>query len=72
MAFHANTVIAMMMTHFLSDIHKYEFYLEFESILLMGEEKVEGEELGGGIEDTLAIEGIGFDLEGGCFLSMCI
>ena len=83
MAFHANTFIAMMMTHFLSDIHKYEFYLEFESIVL---------ELGGGIEDTLAIEGIGFDLEvgsgiegvrlgaiiwcgrapDGCFLSMCI
>ena len=55
----------MMMTHFLSDIHKYEFYLEFESIELKEEEKVEGDELGGGIEDTLAIEGIGLEVGSG-------
>ena len=65
MAFHANTFIATMMTHFLSDLHKYEFYLEFESIVLKEEEKVEGDELGGGIEETLAIEGTGLDLEVG-------
>ena len=67
MAFHANTFIATMMTHFLSDLHKYEFYLEFESIVLKEEEKVEGEELGGGM-DTLAIDGtcleVGNGIEG--------
>lgn len=52
----------MMMTHFLSDINKYEFYLEFESIVLKEEEKVEGDELCGGIGDTLAIEGTGLDV----------
>ena len=55
----------MMMTHFLSDIHKYEFYLEFESIVLKEEGELEGDELGGGIEDTLAIEGIGLGVGSG-------